>query len=587
MFNWLEMKNSDLGMYVREKARIWLSEKYDVETRKKVKYLMEQDEQELIECFYRNLEFGTGGLRGLMGVGTNRVNTYTIGMATQGFSNYLKKEFHNIPQIKIAVAHDSRNNSRHFAEITANIFSSNGFKVYLFNDLRPTPELSFAIRYFRCQGGVVITASHNPKEYNGYKVYWNDGGQIIPPYDNAIIHEVQQIRSVDEVNFLPKTENIETIGSEFDDIYTNQITKLSLSHEIIKNQNRIRIVYTPLHGSGVNLVPMVLKKFGFTNIFTIPEQSIPDGNFPTVHSPNPEDSSSLSMAIEKAKETDAELILATDPDADRVGIVVRDRNGNQVILNGNQTAVLLLHYLIKRWSETGKIKGSEYIVKTIVTTDLLSDISQKFKIGCYNVLTGFKYIAEIIRKFEGEKTFIAGGEESYGYLVGDFVRDKDAVISCALIAEAAAYAKEKGQTLFDKLIDIYKEYGFYKEKLISIVKKGKKGTEAIQKIMYNFRRNPPVSIGNSRVVEILDYLDEHDLKKLRIRNNGFAIPQADVLQIFTKDGTKISIRPSGTEPKIKFYFAVKDSLRSGRDYIKVSSRLDKKIDAIINELNLT
>ncbi|MBN2481236.1 MAG: phospho-sugar mutase [Bacteroidales bacterium] len=580
------MEHSDLKAFVREKAGLWLSEKYDAKTRNKVRDLMEHDEQELIESFYRELEFGTGGLRGIMGVGTNRINIYTIGMATQGLSNYLKKEFRDIPQIKVAVAHDSRNNSRLFAEITASIFSANGFKVYLFDDLRPTPELSFAIRYFRCQGGVVITASHNPKEYNGYKAYWNDGGQIIAPHDKLIIREVQQIKSIDDVNFESKKENIETIGHEFDDIYTNRITSLSLSHDIIKKQNRIKILYTPLHGSGVKLVPMALEKFGFTNLITVPEQNTPDGNFPTVRSPNPEDASTLSMAIEKAKETEAELILATDPDADRVGIVVRDHSGEYLILNGNQVAVLLIHYLLNRWTETDRIRGSEYIVKTIVTTDLLSDIAQKFKVGCYNVLTGFKYIADIIRKFEDRKTFIAGGEESYGYLAGDFVRDKDAVISCALIAEAAAYEKENGKTLYDKLIGIYREYGFYKERLISVVRKGKTGTEEIQQMMYNFRKNPPASINNSKVVEILDYLDDESLEKARVRNNGTGFPKSDVLQIFTRDGTKISVRPSGTEPKIKFYFAVKDSLRSRQDYARTNARLDHKIDTIIKELNL-
>ncbi|MBN1159085.1 MAG: phospho-sugar mutase [Bacteroidales bacterium] len=580
------MKNSDLKVFVRERAGLWLNEKYDAETRDKVKDLLENNEQELIESFYRDLEFGTGGLRGIMGVGTNRVNNYTIGMATQGLSNYLKKEFKDIPQIKVAVAHDSRNNSRRFAEITASIFSANGFKVYLFDDLRPTPELSFAIRYFRCQAGVVITASHNPKEYNGYKAYWNDGGQIIAPHDKLIIREVQQIRSIDDVNFEAKKENIETIGHEFDDIYTDQITNLSLSHDIIKKQNGFRILYTPLHGSGVRLVPMVLEKFGFANVITVPEQNVIDGNFPTVHSPNPEDSSALSMAIEKAKETEAELILATDPDADRVGIVIRDHSGEYLILNGNQAAALLVHYLLNRWTETGRIKGNEFIVKTIVTTDLLSDMARKFRVSCYNVLTGFKYIADIIRQFEGKKTFIAGGEESYGYLAGDFVRDKDAVISCALIAEAAAYEKENGRTLFDKLLAIYKEYGFYKERLISLIRKGKTGTEEIQQMMLNFRKNPPASIGNSKVIEILDYLDSKSLDKARLLNNGISIPKSDVLQIFTKDGTKISVRPSGTEPKIKFYFAVKDSLRSIHDYSRTNDRLERKIDGILKELNL-
>ncbi|RPJ50563.1 MAG: phospho-sugar mutase, partial [Methanobacteriota archaeon] len=409
------MENQDLLASVKNRASQWLHEPFDAETRKKVKDLIDGNEVELIECFYRNLEFGTGGLRGIMGVGTNRMNIYTVAMATQGLSNYLIQEFKNVPQIKVAIAHDPRNNSRLFAETTANIFSANGFKVYLFDALRPTPELSFAIRYFKCQSGVVITASHNPKEYNGYKAYWDDGGQIISPHDKLIIEEVQKV-SPEKVNFKARPENIEPIGAEIDDIYTNQITGLSLAHDIIRRQKDMKIIYTPLHGSGVKLVPMVLRKFGFTNILNVPEQDVSDGNFPTIKSPNPEESSALAMAIQKARDTNADLVMATDPDADRVGIVVRNNQGEYIVLNGNQTATLLIHYLLTKWSENGKLKGSEYIVKTIVTTELLAAMAARFSVTCYDVLTGFKYIADVIKTFEGKQTFIGGGEESYGYL---------------------------------------------------------------------------------------------------------------------------------------------------------------------------
>ncbi|HJZ41476.1 MAG TPA: phospho-sugar mutase [Bacteroidales bacterium] len=580
------MENKELLTKVRERASQWLSDAYDPETRKKVKELLAGDERELIECFYRDLEFGTGGLRGIMGVGTNRVNVYTIAMATQGLSNYLKKEFAKIPQIKVAIAHDSRNNSRLFAETTANIFSANGFKVYLFDDLRPAPELSFAIRYFKCQSGVVITASHNPKEYNGYKAYWDDGGQIIFPHDKLIIQEVQSIQSIEKVMFNSRSENIELIGREIDDIYTNQITGLSLSHDVIKRQNQMKIVYTPLHGSGVTLVPQVLKKFGFNNVSMVAGQDIPDGNFPTVHSPNPEESAALALAIRKAEETGADLAMATDPDADRVGIVVKNSSGKYIILNGNQTAALLISYLLSKWSEKGKLKGKEYIVKTIVTTELLAEIARRYKVKCYDVLTGFKYIADVIRNFEGQQTFIAGGEESYGYLAGEFVRDKDAVIACALIAEAAACARDEGKTLYEQLLDIYREYGLFREKLISVEKQGKSGQEEIRQMMEALRKNPPATINGSPLVEVMDYLDEKCLERANRKNGGIVIPKSDVLQFFTKDNTKISIRPSGTEPKIKFYFGVKEALPSVKDYEAVIARLDKRIESIIGDLKL-
>jgi phosphoglucomutase len=579
------MENQDLLASVKSRASQWLNEPFDAETRKKVKDLLDGNEAELIECFYRDLEFGTGGLRGIMGVGTNRMNIYTVAMATQGLSNYLLKEFKNVPQIKVAIAHDSRNNSRLFAETTANIFSANGFKVYLFDSLRPTPELSFAIRYFKCQSGVVITASHNPKEYNGYKAYWDDGGQIISPHDKLIIEEVQKVSS-NKVNFKARPENIESIGAEIDDIYTNQITGLSLAHDMIRRQKDLKIIYTPLHGSGVKLVPMVLRKFGFTNVLNVPEQDVSDGNFPTIKSPNPEESSALAMAIQKARDTNADLVMATDPDADRVGIVVRNDQGEYVILNGNQTATLLIHYLLTKWSENGKLKGREYIVKTIVTTELLAAMAARFSVTCYDVLTGFKYIADVIKTFEGKQTFIGGGEESYGYLAGEFVRDKDAVMSCALIAEACAYARDKGKTMYEQLLEIYKVYGLYKEKLISIEKKGKSGQEEIHRMMVNFRKNPPSKINGSPMTEVMDYLDNACIEKANRKNGGIKIPKSDVLQFFTADGSKISIRPSGTEPKIKFYFGVKDHLKSVSDYDKVNALLDKRIKDIITDLKL-
>jgi phosphoglucomutase len=580
------MENNEFIVKIRERANQWLSEKYDADTQEKVKDLLKGDENELIECFYRDLEFGTGGLRGIMGVGTNRMNIYTVAMATQGLCNYLKAEFSHIPQIKIAIAHDSRNNSRHFAETTANICSANGFKVYLFDSLRPTPELSFAIRYFKCQSGVVITASHNPKEYNGYKAYWDDGGQIIAPHDKLIIKEVQSIQSIDKVNFKAQSENIEIIGSEIDDIYTNQITGLSLAHDVIKRQSTMKIVYTPLHGSGVHLVPMILQKFGFRNVIHVPEQDIPDGNFPTVASPNPEESSALAMAIKKAEETDADIVMATDPDADRVGVVVKNNKGQFIVLNGNQAAALLINYLLSKWAANGKLKGREYIVKTIVTTELLAGIAEKYNVACYDVLTGFKYIADVIKHFEGQKTFIGGGEESYGYLAGEFVRDKDAVMSCALLAETAAYAKDQGLTMYEQLLDIYKQYGFFKEKLVSVVKKGKTGAEEIQQMMKGFRGNPPSSINGSPLVGVMDYLDPDTLEKANKKNGGILIPKSDVLQFFTADGSKISIRPSGTEPKIKFYFGVKDELKNTSEFEKVNLALDNKISNIIKDLKI-
>lgn len=580
------MSTNDMLDNVKKKAEVWLSNNYDENTRAQVKNLMESNENELIECFYRDLEFGTGGLRGIMGVGTNRMNIYTVGMATQGLSNYLKKEFKNLPEIKVAIAHDSRNNSRLFAETAAGIFAGNGFKVYLFESLRPTPELSFAIRHLKCQSGIVLTASHNPKEYNGYKAYWDDGGQVVPPHDKNIIVEVEKIKGIEEVKFNGPKDKIQILGHEIDDIYTDEIKKLSLSPEAIKANSDMKIVYTPLHGTGVKLVPMVLEKMGFRNIVHIPEQDIPDGNFPTIVSPNPEESAALNMAIEKAKAVGADLVMATDPDADRVGIAVRNSNNEIVLLNGNQVASILIFYLLTKWKENGKLKGKEYLVKTIVTTELIADMARAFNVPYYDVLTGFKYIAEVIKEQEGKATFIGGGEESYGYLAGEFVRDKDAVMSCALIAEAATWAKSQGKTMYELLLDIYQKYGFYKESLLSVTKKGKDGAEEIQRMMDNFRQSPPKQINGSPVVTILDYQLQKAFDKIKGTESAITLPKSNVLQFVTTDGSKISVRPSGTEPKIKFYFGVKEKLANRSEFEKVNQLLDQKIKDIVSDLKL-
>jgi len=567
---------------VMTKAKSWLTENFDADTRKEVEELLKpENEKDLIESFYKDLEFGTGGLRGIMGTGTNRMNIYTVGMATQGLANYIKISFRNMEQPKVAIAHDCRNNSRLYAKTVANIFSSNGFYVYLFESLRPTPELSFAIRAFGCQGGVVITASHNPKEYNGFKAYWNDGGQLVEPHDTNVIDEVRKISNPAEVKFQPIKENIEIIGEEFDAIYLEKLKSLSLSPEAIAKNKDMKIVFTPIHGTGVELVPKVLRKFGFTNIINVPEQDITDGNFPTVKSPNPENAEALKMAIEKAEEVGAELVMATDPDADRVGIAVRDNKGNFILLNGNQTGSILIYYLIYRWNELGKIKGNEYIVKTIVTTDLISDIARKYGVQNYEVLTGFKFIADIIKQNEGKKVFIGGGEESYGYLAGDFVRDKDAIMSCALIAEAAAWAKNQGKSLFDLLLDIYKEFGFYKEQLMNVEKHGKAGAEEIDKMMSDFRQNPPVEINDSKVLFVKDYKKCISLDMETNTSEKIDLPSSNVLQFVLKDGTKISVRPSGTEPKIKFYVSTKGKLLGATEFERMNKELDNKLEKIL------
>lgn len=576
-----------IDQQIIDKANVWLNGSYDQETKETIQDLIDNNPNELIESFYRDLEFGTGGLRGIMGVGTNRMNKYTVGSATQGFCNYMKANFPQTDPLKVAIAFDSRNNSPYFAKVTADVFSANGIKVYLFENLKPTPELSFAIRQFGCQGGIVITASHNPKEYNGYKAYWDDGGQLISPHDKNVIAEVNKIASIDDVNFNGDESLIEYISDDFDKIYLDEIKKLCLSPEVIERQKDFKIVFTPIHGTGVKLVPDALKMFGFENVYLVEDQSEPhgNGNFPTVKSPNPEETAALKMAMDQAKEIGADLVMATDPDADRVGIAVRDGD-DFVLLNGNQAATLLIYYLLTKWEENGKLKGKEYIVKTIVTSELLVDIANKHNVKYYDVLTGFKYIADIIKQLEGKENFIGGGEESYGYLVGDFVRDKDAVISCAMIAETAAWAKDSGYGMLELLKQIYLEFGFYKEKLVSVVRKGKSGAEEIQKMMSDFRTTPPTHMGGSKIVMIKDYQSSETFD---IENNTISkidLPKSNVLQFFTADGSKVSVRPSGTEPKIKFYFGLKGKLNRIEDYDKVNNELQAKIDLIVKELGL-
>ncbi|MDA3943312.1 MAG: phospho-sugar mutase [Bacteroidetes bacterium] len=578
--------NTQIAPQILAKAQEWLNMPYDAETTKKVQLLIDNDPKELEESFYRSLEFGTGGLRGIMGVGTNRMNKYTVAKATQGLANYIKKMFPG-KSLAMAIAHDCRNNSPYFARITAEVMSANDIKVYLFEDLRPTPELSFAIRELNCQSGVMITASHNPKEYNGYKAYWEDGGQLIAPNDKNVIAEVEQINSLADVKFDAKNELIEYLGASFDDLYIERIKGLSLSPEMIKRQKDFRIVYTPIHGTGVKLTPQALKAFGFEAVYNVPAQDEVDGNFPTVISPNPEEPAALKMAIERALEVDAQLVMATDPDGDRVGIAVRDDLNNFVLLNGNQAASLLIYYLLTKWQENGKLKGKEYIVKTIVTSELLFDIADKFGVEKFDVLTGFKYIADIIRKYDGKKTFIGGGEESYGYLVGDFVRDKDAVSSCAMLAETAAWAADQGKSMFTLLKELYVEFGFYKEKLLSVTKKGKEGAEAIKAMMEKFRSNAPKLIGGIKLIQIKDYQNSTAQNLLTGETLAIDLPKSDVLQFVLEDGSKISVRPSGTEPKIKFYFGVKASLATVNLYDETDRLLDDKIEAIKSSLEIS
>ncbi|MBE6319197.1 MAG: phospho-sugar mutase [Bacteroidales bacterium] len=582
------MENEELLKSVIAKAQVWLGDDYDEETRAEVRRMLDaEDKTELIESFYRDLEFGTGGLRGIMGAGSNRMNIYTVGAATQGLANYLKEAFAYLPQISVAVGCDVRNNSQKFAEVVANVLSANGIKAYLFESFRPTPELSFAIRHLGCQSGVNITASHNPKEYNGYKAYWADGAQIIAPHDVNIINNVNKINGAKDINFNGNPDLIETIGKDVDEAFLAAIKELSLSPEAIKKHSDLKIVYTPIHGTGVELIPASLKNYGFTNIIHVPEQDIPSGDFPTVESPNPENPSAMAMAIAKAKEVEADLVMASDPDADRVGCVIRDNNGEYVLINGNQIAMILLYYLMTRNTELGRITGKEYIVKTIVTTETIKAIADANNIKMYDCYTGFKWIASVIRENEGINRYLGGAEESYGFLAEEFARDKDAVSAVSLMAEAAAWAKDKGMDFLQMLQNIYIKYGFSREEGISVVRQGKSGAEEIIAMMKNFRANPPKSLGGSDVVTIKDYdsLNLTDVKAGKVEKMEMPTT-SNVLQFFTEDGTKISVRPSGTEPKIKFYVEVKGKMADSSEYDKAIAEANAKITLVKKDLGI-
>ncbi|QDK78863.1 phospho-sugar mutase [Spirosoma sp. KCTC 42546] len=570
----------------------WLSGNYDAATKESIQHLIDSgNTTELTDSFYRDLEFGTGGLRGILGVGSNRMNRYTVGAATQGLSNYINAAFPG-EDISVAIAHDSRRMSPEFARLVADIFSANGIKVYLFSALRPTPELSFAIRQLGCQSGIVVTASHNPPEYNGYKVYWNDGGQVVAPHDKAIIEEVNKITSVDLIKFDGIPERIHLIDEEIDAPYVERVKSNAVNPDVIKRQANLNIVYTPIHGTGITLVPRVLDALGFNNVHIVEEQATPDGNFPTVKSPNPEERAAMQLALDLANKLNADLVMATDPDADRVGAGARNHHGEFELLNGNQMASLIIYYLLNAWKDAGKLTGKEFVAKTIVTTDLIDQMCKNYGVTCYNTLTGFKYIAEVIRELEGKEKFIGGGEESYGYLIGDFVRDKDAIASCAIIAELTAYAKDQGKSLFDMLMAMYQENGFYYEALVSLTKKGKSGAEEIQQMMADFRANPPKSIAGSPVVRVDDYkaltrLDAQNGQTSAIEAGKMGIESSNVLQFFTEDGTKVSARPSGTEPKIKFYVSVREPLESKEAFDDTYAQLKAKVQRVIDELQLT
>ena len=570
---------------IQERINTWLNGNYDEATKKEIADLQKDSPDELADAFYRNLEFGTGGLRGLMGVGTNRVNKYTIGMATQGFANYLKKTYGS-EEIKIALAHDSRNNSRFFAETTAAVFAANGIKVYLFEALRPTPELSYTIRHLGCKAGVVCTASHNPKEYNGYKAYWNDGGQLVPPHDKNVITEVEAIQNVDEVKWSGGESNITIIGKEMDEAYMDMVKSLSVYPDVISKQHDLKIVYTPIHGTGIKLVPEVLQRFGFTNVHIVTEQATPDGNFPTVAYPNPEESETMSIGLQKAKELDADILLGTDPDADRVGIGVKNHKGEWVLMNGNQTAVLAFAYMIEARKAKGIAQPNDMVISTIVTSEMINEVARQNDVACYNVLTGFKWIAEKIKELDGQKNYVIGGEESFGLMIGNQIRDKDAVSAVALMCEMAAYEKNQGRSLFDKMIELYVQYGFYYENLISITKKGMNGQKEIADMMEGYRSNPPQSINGSAVVTLLDY----QLQKGKNLQTGesweIQLPKSNVLQFITADGSKISARPSGTEPKIKFYFSVNTKLASREVFDATQLELENRIKGIISSMGL-
>ncbi len=574
-----------MSLTIAQKVEQWLAGNYDQATKDAISLMQSQSRDELADSFYRNLEFGTGGLRGIMGVGTNRINKYTIGMATQGFANYLNKTYSG-EKISVVVGHDSRNNARFFAETTAEVFAANGIKVYLFEALRPTPELSFAIRSLGAKAGVVCTASHNPKEYNGYKAYWNDGGQLVPPHDKNVITEVEAIQSIDDVKWEGGAANIELIGTSMDEAYTKMLQTLSVYPEVIAQQHDLKIVYTPIHGTGITLVPKVLAAYGFTNVHIVEEQSIPDGNFPTVHYPNPEETETMSIGLHKAKAIDADIILGTDPDADRVGVGVKNHKGEWVLMNGNQTAVLAFAYMMEARKAKGIAKPNDMVITTIVTTAMINEVAKQNKVNCYNVLTGFKWVAELVKEKEGKENYIIGGEESFGLMIGDQIRDKDAVSAVAILCEMAAYEKAKGSNLFNKLIELYIQYGFYFENLISITKKGMNGQAEIAKMMEDYRKSPPTNIDGEAVTTLLDY-------ELQVGKNletgetwKIQLPKSNVLQFITANGTKISARPSGTEPKIKFYFSVNTKLKDKASFDTTYQMLQDKIKAIISSMQL-
>ena len=569
---------------IQQKVDKWLTGNYDEATKDSIKSLQESNPEELADSFYKDLEFGTGGLRGIMGVGTNRMNKYTVGMATQGYANYLKQCFSD--EIKVAIAHDCRNNSREFAEITAHVFAANGIKVLLFESLRPTPELSFAIRKYGCKGGVVCTASHNPKEYNGYKAYWDDGAQMVSPHDKNVITEVEKIASNDDVKWTGNDGNIQSIGKETDEAYLDMVKGLSVYPDVIKAQHDLKIVYTPIHGSGIMLVPQALEKFGFTNVHIVKEQSVPDGNFPTVIYPNPEEKETMSIGLKQAQELDADILLGTDPDADRVGVGVKNNKGEWILLNGNQTAMLAFNYMIEARKAKGIAQPNDMVIKTIVTTNMIDKIAAANNVACYNVLTGFKWISSMIAEKEGKENYVIGGEESFGLMIGDQVRDKDSVSAVALICEMAAYEKNKGRSLFDKLVDLYVEYGFYKENLVSITKKGMNGAAEIARMMEEDRKNPPREIDCIKVEKLLDYETQEGKNLLDESSWKIELPKSNVLQFLLEDGTVISARPSGTEPKIKYYFSVNMPLESREDFDETEKKLDLKIKRIEKQLGL-
>jgi phosphoglucomutase len=570
---------------IDQKVAIWLSGNYDEATKNSIRDLQANQPGELAESFYKNLEFGTGGLRGIMGVGTNRINKYTIGMATQGFANYLSKTYPG-EKVSVAIAHDSRNNARFFAETTAAVFAANGIKVFLFETLRPTPELSFAIRHLGCKAGVVCTASHNPKEYNGYKAYWNDGGQLVPPHDKNVIMEVESIQSVDEVKWAGGEANIQLLGNAMDEAYIKMVKSLSIYPEVIAAQSNLKIVYTPIHGTGITLVPKVLAEFGFNNVHVVQEQSNPDGNFPTVKYPNPEESETMSIGLAKAKSLDADILLGTDPDADRVGVGVKNHKGEWVLMNGNQTAVLAFAYMMEARRAKGIAKANDMVITTIVTSAMINEVAKQNKVACYNVLTGFKWIAELIKEKELKENYVIGGEESFGLMIGDQIRDKDAVSAVALLCEMAAYEKSKGRTLFDKMIELYVQYGFYYETLISITKKGMNGQQEIAAMMEGYRQSPPNYINGSKVVTLLDYELQKGTNLLTSETWKINLPKSNVLQFMTEDGSKISARPSGTEPKIKFYFSVNTNLPDAAEFDAKYLLLQNKINGIIGDMQL-